>query len=786
MSVLDVYKNLPGMLVSFKDGGLSARGNTITDDAVTDSVLILGTSSDGPIMEPIAVDDDTVNLFGTGLKSNGVPDGSTLIKAYTQARKRGCNDIRLMRVTGTQAETIIKGKALEATTSETVSEDFVTIQGNDETTIQLANKNLVKDSTKVTISDVQLLTGYTVSENDGTILISSCMGKAGAPVSITYNYYKDKAITAEEQTATENLSSEIVITLNNKAKDGTIQLVNKTQADASIDSANFTVAEDKKTITITSGAAKEDVIEASYTTTEVSAPVTETGDVQTGVPFKLATSKVKTTLSKDAVESSIKLIINGNFADDQSVMTYNKADNTVEVDKSDFEVGDVLKVGYNYVVTETTTPSIKLYSYCAGSVYNDGTVAIENVYNTDGTSILGKKVVITKPLNKRSSIEKPLEYTSLDYPTLGMLVDAINTDSNNGIYQADTEYDEIATADLELEDATTFTGGDDGIKVTKQDLYHALSGERDQEGYLTKSGAYQILEDYQVDWIVPTGVYADDKLELENQNFAYQLALLCTVLSYRNKTTLGAISMAPNKDKTLSGVQEYAKKCANFNNYWYLLDENGEVYKDSDGNAMDIGKYITICAGPEAKVTDSTLGTFYGNPAVDYVAYNSILVPESAPTNKKLPNATSLRFSFSNAQLDAITGNRIVTFRYKSNRNNAKSVAIVDCVTCAAPNSDYTRITSFKVVRYVVDDIREVADPYIGEPNTVENRNALSAAISKRLSIHKEAGRILDSEFQLVATAESSLLGEAKLELTIVPPQELRKLTTVVGLKASL
>ena len=102
------------------------------------------------------------------------------------------------------------------------------------------------------------------------------------------------------------------------------------------------------------------------------------------------------------------------------------------------------------------------------------------------------------------------------------------------------------------------------------------------------------------------------------------------------------------------------------------------------------------------------------------------------------------------------------------------------------PNSDYARITTFKVLQYVIDDIREVADPYIGEPNTVEQRNALSAAISKRLTIHKEKGIIQASSFQIIATAQNVLIGEAQLELTIVPPQELRRITTVVGLSAEL
>ena len=787
-TVFDVYKNIPGMLVTFKDGGLSSRGSSFTsEEAQTDSMIILGTASDGPIMEPIAVDDSSVKaVFGTGLKSNGIPDGSTLLKAYRQARARGCNDIRLMRVTGSNAKLQLKGQDIVATSEEFKTKDFTTITGNDETTINLQNTNLVKDSVKVYIEDSQLLTGYTVVENDGTVVISSGVGRAGAAVSFEYKYIKDKAITEETHTAITDGSSTITITLDNEVKAGSTMTVQNATKSAEVTSTDYSLGADNKTITFTANVDDADEIKVSYTTQEESAVVTETGDVLTGTTYSLKTSDVSVTFDDDETPAGeIKLIVNGTVSADQSVLSYDAATKTATVNKSDFEIGDVLTLRYNVELVETTTPIITLRSYCGGSVYNEGTVTVEKLVNESGLEV-GRKVIISKPNSKKTSIEKDLEYSSLDYPTFGMLVDAINTDSGNGLYQAETEFEDLETAELVEMSSTTFTGGEDGINVTKQEMYEALSGKRDEEGYLIESGAYQILEDYQVDWIVPVGVYADDELLDPNQNFAYQLALLCAVLSYRNKTTLGCIAMSPNKDRTLAGVQAYAKKCANYNNYIYLLDSDNKVYTDADGNAMDLGRYISICVGPEAQYTDSELGSYYGNPAIDYIAYNTMILPESAPTNKTLPKAKSLKYSFSNAQLNAITGNRMVTFRSKNDRNNNKSVVIVDGVTCAAPNSDYTRLTSFKVIRYIVDDIREVADPYIGEPNTVENRNALSAAISKRLSIHKTAGRILDSEFQLIATAEDVLIGEAELELTIVPPQELRRITTVVGLKASL
>ena len=90
------------------------------------------------------------------------------------------------------------------------------------------------------------------------------------------------------------------------------------------------------------------------------------------------------------------------------------------------------------------------------------------------------------------------------------------------------------------------------------------------------------------------------------------------------------------------------------------------------------------------------------------------------------------------------------------------------------------------VVTDVVDQIREVCDPYLGESNTVEQRNAMSSQISKRLSKLMNDGEILYYAFDVLATIEQVLLGECSISLTLAVPQELRKITTVVALKAAV
>ena len=78
MAVKNLYPNLPGHLVEFKDGGLQVSTNDNLQ-GYSKSLLILGTALDGPINEPVKVDPTTVTqLYGSEVNDKGYPNGATL------------------------------------------------------------------------------------------------------------------------------------------------------------------------------------------------------------------------------------------------------------------------------------------------------------------------------------------------------------------------------------------------------------------------------------------------------------------------------------------------------------------------------------------------------------------------------------------------------------------------------------------------------------------------------------------------------------------------------------
>lgn len=789
-SLGNLYPNLPGMLIEFKDGGSALRFNQT--EVNTDSLLLIGTAVDGPVMNPVAVDIDTAEtLFGSDTNMNGTPNGSNLVHAFKQVYDTGCRDVRLMRVSGKVASATLQTPVKSITSTERKDEvDIANVGGNDISTFTLAHTPIAGAANiHVYAKSVELsASAYSVAGDVVTLHANVC--DAGSTISVKYKYMTIAPMNDVLDVAANGSGNAAVVISKPVATAGAVGMVVKKGTTTLIDGTDYTFT--ASTHEIVFNAASIVVVGDSVSVDYNIDSVVESQENGNGtVAYLAATSNQKVMLvDSPQLVPGVTLYVDDAKVLNSLAFTLDPLDvtnKTLLLNKALFKRGQSVSVSYSVENIQNVVSKIDLESYFGGILYNQGEVRIANIYSdpTDATSpVVGKLLTVVKPASKRSTGELAQTYSSLDFPTLGLLADAIT--ANNGTYKANTLDDNVATEDLQIVN-TYFSGGDDGLDLTKDELFAALSGTRDAAGYILTQGAYQILENYQVDSVVPVGVYADDTLADKYQNFAYELGLFCAIASYKNKSTHGAIAMKPLRDTTLSSIQKYAKYLTAYKNLYFLKGADGSDLIDAAGDKMDLGKFISVCAGPGIMFSHSVNALKEGNAAAMYMGFNSTLQPQSAPTNKKIQGSTGLKYNFSNSQLNDIVGNRFVTFglKYSSTGQSLAGAFCIDGPTAARPGSEYARLTTVKVIRTVADNMREVADPYIGEANTIEQRNALSAAISKRLDILVEKGVILDYSFNLVATVADQLLGQASLELGIVAPQELRKITTVIGLKRS-
>jgi hypothetical protein len=365
--------------------------------------------------------------------------------------------------------------------------------------------------------------------------------------------------------------------------------------------------------------------------------------------------------------------------------------------------------------------------------------------------------------------------------------------------------------------------GQDGIfDVTKEEdmkkLFEKLGGVYEQnakgETKLVKQGIYSSLENYVVDVIVLLDAYANTVVDSEqpNKNFATQLAQHCAVVTAKTWETIGVIGVAPALDSSLVAVQEYVDLLTgaispqslsddrqalykeqgirlDYTNEHYMYNEaNFEYVLDDEGNRIDVGRYISVLFGPEIGQSSDKLGNYVTSGATIYGALITTLNPEVATTNQALDSVTGLRYILSEAQHNQLVGGRYVTFDRKifgGNAGNSSRFVVKDGITAASPTSDYTRLSTLRITHTAVQLIRKKADPFIGLPNGLAQRNALSAEIQAGLDRLKELGVIQRFKFTIYSSVQDAVLGNAFVTLELVPQFETRKFLTSVVLKAS-
>lgn len=785
MAITNLYPNLPGHLVEFKDGGLRLTSSE-TQTGYDKSLLILGTAFDGPVNEPVKIDETTVSqLFGSEVNENGYPNGATLVKYAKQAFKNGFGDVRCMRVTGSQAYAEIDKTVEEKTEvldAETINE---IAKGTEVPTFTIDHVPMVSGS--MVVKDEKDMTVGTSEDLFGGVITLLGLVSKNATLSVSYKYHDITAVT-KDGTAPIAVSDTVDIPeLANLyitpryAGEFPESAVVKTDGPVVTAGAVTLVEGTDYAITGTS----IEFLTAQADPYKVEFYVTNPTDVNTTV--SLSDSDQVIELAETPKDGTVVVKQNG-IVMDAATYTVDADAKTIALKAGSFTVNGMIAIDYKYEKTTINKESIMVRSIYGGSVYKEASVTITEVTNDEGES--GRRFLFIKPESKKYGAgDKPFYFDSFNVPTVGALAQALKDYELNNVFEIIYDDEDMPTNDFPAVSTTLGKGGEDGVVVTNNEMYEALSGKRDAEGYLITQGAYQILENYHVDYVYPAGVYADSKQTVNKySDFHQELCLLCAVLTYRTKMTHGFIDVKPNSNTTLIGIQNHVDKLKNLPNMHYMRDQEGNDIVDKEGNKMDIGWYTSLVVGPEPVMISDKMGTYFGSPAIAYAALCASLKPQSAPTNKALPGVRGMKYKFSNKQMNDLVGNRMVCFKLKNEGATATASStpyVVDGMTAGAPDCDYARISTVKVVTDVVDQIREVSDPFLGEPNTIEQRNALSALIGKRLGALIETGEILFYEFEVNATIQQVLLGECTIALTLVCPMELRKITTVVALRAA-
>lgn len=758
------FANLPGSRRVYRDYNIRVAEPDVAPGVVTDSVLLIGTAVDGPVNVPYQVRRmvDAEVLFGKMVDENGLPNEMSLVRGAKELYAAGCRDIRLMRIGGTYAEAEITGDSVTQTVTAHTVESLGRASAGEETVITLplpTGAELVYGSVFVKVDDQPQVFGYTVDYVNATVTFQPGWFRNGASVYISYQYETEIArhdvvgevLVKESNTVYYLQHGPIVYGTLSVFIDGVEQPA--TSPDGSI--VYWTYDETANKITFTDPQTGQ--VTANYTYKEMERKTSYATGVIGG------TTQVF-TLSNTPVEDSVILYANDSVIPKEGY-NVNVADKKVFLFPGYAPLLAEIKAEYDYVTTATITPALTIRSIYPGKLYN----GVRVTYSVDQQNV--GTLSFTKPQGKPG---QDFSVVVNNYSTLGKLVEAINNDPRNTYVKLSTNMPDMPPAILNPA-SVQLAGGTDGPRPSDYDYKTQM--------YRLLDEAYKLLYDYDVDFVVPLGVYADDPAP-GGLNFAEQLANFCAVVSMANSETIGVIGVKPLPDTSPETVkQKVDALCAPGANEYYLKDENGAFIYDDEGNKVDIGRFIVVVAGPEVVFQNEQLGAYAASPAAAFAGVASMLPPHQGVVGQLVSGALGLRYSFSHSQLNRLLGARYVTLHV---RPRLAGVFVTDGLTAAAPGSDYRRLTTMRIVAAAAQLIRYACEPFYGLPNTPENRGAMATAIESVLKNMKEAQAITDYKFQIFASLVDQVLGRALIDLTLVPAFEIVQIKTTVTLRPAI
>jgi hypothetical protein len=218
---------------------------------------------------------------------------------------------------------------------------------------------------------------------------------------------------------------------------------------------------------------------------------------------------------------------------------------------------------------------------------------------------------------------------------------------------------------------------------------------------------------------------------------------------------------------------------------------------DGRGVKVDAGAYISVFCAPVkvsttqtptlANVLGASISSAYHTTAgaASYGGTILKLAPQSATTNKFIEGLIPLK-TISAFQANILTGLRLVTMYTR-----IKGFVVASGVTGAYNvnpyvRSDFVRLSTVRIVQTVVDLIRAIGDKFLGEPNNAPQMNALNAEIDQVLLSMKSAGALNGYDFVVSSTPEQRVLGQADVNVTLVPAFEITKINLTVSLADSI
>jgi len=188
----------------------------------------------------------------------------------------------------------------------------------------------------------------------------------------------------------------------------------------------------------------------------------------------------------------------------------------------------------------------------------------------------------------------------------------------------------------------------------------------------------------------------------------------------------------------------------------------------------EVGRFVTVIA-TEVKSAGYPDGFGYANGASAYAAALSRMAAYVSPVNKTVFNLAKMRYNGSRASLNSLSDRSVNSIILNFNRAPIFS----DGLTFASSSSDFTRLSTLKIVNEAALLVRQVCQKFVGEASTIQTRNSMETAITSALRGMQQLGALLDSDFTISYIAAEN---KAVVDLVLTPAFELKSIDVSISI----
>ena len=181
-----------------------------------------------------------------------------------------------------------------------------------------------------------------------------------------------------------------------------------------------------------------------------------------------------------------------------------------------------------------------------------------------------------------------------------------------------------------------------------------------------------------------------------------------------------------------------------------------------------VSKYVSVIVA-EVKPVNYPIEWGFANGATTFAAAISRMASFSSPVNKIAYNIASIRYNPTRTQQLALSNEGLNFIALNFN----KVPVFIEGNTFAPAGSDYTRISTFRIISEASTLVRLVCQKFVGEASTLQTRNSMETAITSALRGMQQLGALLDSDF---IVSYSPAENKAFIDLVLTPAFELKNI----------